>query len=295
MNTRFAHTLKYFLLILLVVLAVSARAQITLEHRHLSSMNSDTVALIDLIEVDSGTWQYVFDNFTRDTTEFISIYNLDHSLNRSFAVPRITPDYGGHNVVTIAKDLFDLDGKYEYLWTYNSQKLATDGVRILREDGSTLFSCDSCQLYNSTSPSTFGLPASIKSTDSGVKMMIARYSRASGTSELDIYSLPGKIPNPHSNQSDVTPSFVQPEGGISTSAYPNPSSGIIRIAYQLPIGVSSGELILTDEAGREVKRYRVTSAFSDLEIQAADLPSGAYFYKIVTQQGESAMQKIVRE
>lgn len=37
-----------------------------------------------------------------------------------------------------------------------------------------------------------------------------------------------------------------------------------------------------------MKRYRVTSAFSDILIDGADLPSGAYFYKLVTAKGESA-------
>jgi hypothetical protein len=82
---------------------------------------------------------------------------------------------------------------------------------------------------------------------------------------------------------------------LPTSAYPNPSQGRVRIAYQLPSGVSSGEVVLTDEVGREVKRFHVTSAFSDLEIQESDLPSGSYFYRLVTSNGESAAQRIVCE
>jgi hypothetical protein len=76
-------------------------------------------------------------------------------------------------------------------------------------------------------------------------------------------------------------------------AYPNPASGRVRIAYDLPQGVTSGEMILTSEAGREVKRYHVTNAFSDLLIEATDLPSGSYFYKLVTDKGESPAQRIV--
>gem|GEM_PF-3538982 len=77
------------------------------------------------------------------------------------------------------------------------------------------------------------------------------------------------------------------------SAYPNPSSGRVRIAYQLPPGVSFGEVILTQEDGTEMKRYRVTSAFSDLLIDGGDLPSGAYFYKLVTEKGGSPVRRIV--
>jgi hypothetical protein len=67
----------------------------------------------------------------------------------------------------------------------------------------------------------------------------------------------------------------------------------VRIAYELPSGVSSGDLILTTEDGREVNRYRVTSAFSDLLIESDDLPSGSYFYHLQTEKGESQTQRIV--
>jgi hypothetical protein len=128
-------------------------------------------------------------------------------------------------------------------------------------------------------------------TDSGTKMMITKFRLGSQTRE--IYSLPGKLPSCQSILADVTPSTAYVDPSIPTSAYPNPSSGRVRIAYQLPAGVSSGEVILTREDGTEVKRYRVTSAFSDLLIDAADLPSGAYFYKLITEKGESPVQRIV--
>ncbi|MFI5202224.1 MAG: T9SS type A sorting domain-containing protein [Candidatus Kapaibacterium sp.] len=107
-----------------------------------------------------------------------------------------------------------------------------------------------------------------------------------------MYSLPGKLPHCTTTLSGVTPSTAYADPYIPTSAYPNPSSGRVRIAYQLPPGVSSGEIILTTEDGTEVKRYHVTSAFSDLLIQESDLPSGTYFYKLVTAKGESPVQAI---
>ena len=107
-----------------------------------------------------------------------------------------------------------------------------------------------------------------------------------------VYSLPGKLPGCSTIASaSVTPSIAY-DPVLPTSAYPNPSSGRMRIAYQLPAGVSSGEVILTREDGSEVKRYRVTNAFSDLLIDESELPSGAYFYKLVTEKGESSPQKI---
>lgn len=81
----------------------------------------------------------------------------------------------------------------------------------------------------------------------------------------------------------------------SSLAYPNPSNGRVRIAYDLPNGVTSGEIVLTTSDGREVKRYHITNAFSDLLIEEGNLPAGSYFYKVVTTRGESPAQRIVRE
>ncbi len=98
--------------------------------------------------------------------------------------------------------------------------------------------------------------------------------------------------SPQPGSLEVNPLFETEKSMPQPSAYPNPSSGRVRIAYQLPPGVSSGEVILTREDGSEVKRYRVTNAFSNLRIEESDLPSGAYFYKLVTEKGESPSQAI---
>src|ERR1700689_545520 len=100
------------------------------------------------------------------------------------------------------------------------------------------------------------------STAEGTKMILK-----SQNSEVEIYSLPGKLPTCSTTAlSGVNPSIAYSNPSLPTSAYPNPSSGQVRIAYELPSGVSSGDLILTTGDGREIKRYRVTSAFSDLLI-----------------------------
>jgi len=57
----------------------------------------------------------------------------------------------------------------------------------------------------------------------------------------------------------------------------------------------AGDIVLFREDGTEVKRYRVTSAFSDLLLDEGDLSEGTYFYKVVADKGESAAMKIVRE
>jgi hypothetical protein len=290
--------MKYFIPIVLLFFAVSTRAQITLEHAYNIGYGIDSSLGLYLLEVDSGSWKYVGYSIQEgtDTSEYISVFNLDHSLDRLIRVPSFLPSRYQYSTVytqfsTIAKNLFAVDGKYEYLYSFNyTDDLFNTyvGLRVFNEDGSTVFSCDSCQLYANSFTKLFSIPASILSTDSGVKMLVEN----SDIQQVEVYALPGKLPNRQSKTSGVTPSMVYNGFSFPTSAYPNPSNGQVRIAYTLPPGVLTGDVILTTEDGREVKRYHVMSAFSDLLIEASDLPSGSYFYKIVTEKGESPMQKI---
>ena len=124
-------------------------------------------------------------------------------------------------------------------------------------------------------------------------MVINRFPQTSYET-YEIYSLPGHLPG-SSQMLSVNPNSQSNWPQMESIAYPNPSQGRVRIAYDLPSGVTSGEIVLTTSDGREVKRYHITNAFSDLLIEEGDLPSGSYFYKVVTARGESAAQRIVRE
>ena len=124
-------------------------------------------------------------------------------------------------------------------------------------------------------------------------MVIAQtWGRYLNTS-IEIYALPGKLPR-CSQILGVQPNGQSNWSQLESAAYPNPSQGRVRIAYELPAGISSGEIALTNMSGAEVKRYPITNAFNDLLIEEGDLPSGSYFYKLVTERGESAARRIVR-
>jgi hypothetical protein len=93
-------------------------------------------------------------------------------------------------------------------------------------------------------------------------------------------------------KSEVSSSIVK-ENIIVSSAYPNPSNGQIRIEYTLPDGVATGEIAITNLEGIEVRKYQVGNIFNDILFERSDLPSGTYFYKLVTGKGESEMKKII--
>jgi hypothetical protein len=267
--------MKYLITIFLLLFAVSARAQITLEH---SYPNPTSVSGFALFQVDSAHSKYV----QCSGSDTIYIYNLDHSLDRVISIPETLPAGADNTIILIAKRLFDSENDYAYL-LHTLDSVNMDVLRIFKEDGSLLFNCDNCWLSSKNSVVT--------NTDSGAKMIIVR---GGNNQRFEVYSLPGKLPTCSTTPtSAVNPSIAYTNPTLPTSAYPNPSSGQVRIAYELPSGVSSGDLILTTEDGREVKRYHVTSAFSDLLIDAGDLPSGSYFYHLVTEKGESGAQRIV--
>ncbi len=288
--------MKYFIFSVLLVLTVPLRAQITLE-RSYSIGTEPSTTQIALNEIDLGLWKYVSypSNHAVDNAH-IMIYNLDHSLEKDIPVDQILP-LGVAEEETlngVARNLFDLSGKYVYLYTiqYEQNLIAYTALRVIREDSTVLFSCDSCQLYDPCSEASSCLDFDgIFATDSGVKMMIDNEVLPAGNHDVSIYSLPGKLPNRQSKQAGVSPSFTLLNNFVPTSAFPNPSNGPIRIAYQLPAGTFSGEIVVTSETGTEMKRCRVTNAFSDLLIDGTEFPSGSYFYKVVTEKGESAVGK----
>lgn len=241
-----------------------------------------------LAQVDSVHWKYILVD-----ADSIVLYNLDHSLDRVIPIPTNRPALGTVPLI-VAKNLFSSDGSYAYLLK-GSDSLGYNELEAFGEQGNLLFSCDTCLPYpgpinNSYVNNPNAISEFIIATDSGTKMLI----RPESPNTIEVFSLPGKLPGCSNAVLGVThPNVMGTDPSLPTSAYPNPSSGLVRIAYQLPPGVSSGEVILTTEDGMEVKRYNVTSSFSDLEIEESDLPSGSYFYRLVTTQGESAAQRIV--
>ncbi len=263
--------MKYLIAVCIISSAIRVNAQIRLEHSYKGTFE------FGLVEVDSAEWKFV--NF--DDSSSITIYNIDHSLDRTIPIP-VTP-YS--HIAIIARRLFDLDTEYEYALFTNRT------IKILKANGELLYACDTCYFgtssYANNSLFEGVSPPAVKATSSGTKLLIHHGSN------IEVYSLPGRIPGGQAKLGILNdPSVAQTSGFLPTLAYPNPSSGRVRIEYELPPGVSNGEILLLTEDGKEVRRYKVTNAFSDLLIDATELPPGAYFYKLLTYRGESSAKQI---
>lgn len=87
-----------------------------------------------------------------------------------------------------------------------------------------------------------------------------------------------------------TTGIIEVANGVSVTAYPNPSEGIVHITFEKPL--DNIEIIMTDLLGNEVfsKKYdRVAN--EDLQINGA---SGTYYLKVITPESQSVV-KIVKK
>ncbi len=279
--------MKYYILLLLVLVTASSKAQITPEHTY----NTANGYYKGIVQVDSGMSKYVFYN----GYDSVSIYNLDHSLDRVIQLPIKTDDSTFSTLGQISRHLFDPDDGYECLiMTQRGQQYS---IKIYRENGDILFGCVSCQLTRNDA-GTYGINAAtgslaaITNTEHGAKMMVDYYDGLY-VFQTVIFSLPGKVPGGANRLSVVEPPSVVSGNTFSTSAYPNPSNGETRISYKLPLGESTGELVILTTDGIEVKRYKVGYGFNDILVEKGDLSSGSYFYKLVTDKGESEVKNLI--
>jgi hypothetical protein len=278
--------MKYFIVLLLVLMTASSKAQITPEHTYNTANYQRAI-----VQVDSGVSRYVLYN----GYDSVSIYNLDHSLDRVIQLPVKQDDSTFNLLGQISRRLFDPDEGYECLIITGGYRQPS--ITIYRENGEIIFGCVSCQLTRNDA-GTYGINAAtgslaaITNTEHGAKMMVDYYN-GNYVFQTVIFSLPGKLPGSAVRLGVVEPPSVVSGNNFPTSAYPNPSNGQMRISYSLLSGETTGELVIISTDGVEVKRYKVGEGFNDILVEKSDLSSGSYFYKLVTEKGESEVKRLV--
>jgi len=279
--------MKKIILILLVAAFTKSNAQIVLENTYSNAFDNIFYGSVfrSINLGPSGIKYALIDSFQ------IQIYNTDHSLFRSFAIPQIV-NSAPLSVLLITENLFDTDSTtIEYLVEPFDIYPAT--VRVFREDGTQLFSEDSAsilvQMLVATSP-TRPIWNPIVVTDNGVKMMLIK-----NDTEVNIYSLPGTLPNTCCNGNIFTglEGFQPTDAGAFLKNYPNPSSNQTTIEYQLPDNISSCDLTVYDMSGREIKRYRVTNRFNNIKLDISEIPQGTYYYQLQTGDTNLAGKKMI--
>lgn len=235
---------------------------------------------IGVIHLSASGYKYV-----QSDTDQIVIYNLNHTVFRTIPVPQQTNvNMNTFQIRWVSEELFNLNSNdVEFVMSYTSASGGVSHVKVYDESGNILFSRDSFFL-SQTLGSGYSERA-ITYTSSGAKMLLtAQY----GLQDVVVYSLPGTIPCHECNGGVISGLNNNSSGETERSTdlpYPNPSNSQTTLPYSLPAHINTGELIVYDLNGREVKRFRITNAFSSVVLSSEELAPGTYTYSILTSTG----------
>ncbi len=271
-------TMKKTTIVFLFMLTVfCAQAQITFEHNYPNTTFTNKKDF-GIVKLDSLMHKYYYIDYP---ISLITLYNLDHSIYKTITIPvSYNTTLSNFAIYYISKSLFDCDeSNLEYLLGYNNNSIYdTSYVRVYREDGSLLFSVDSAGLATSVGGATLIKPG-IYPTEQGTKMILNKRDKS-----WNIYSLCGNFP---SMVSEVNLNDTK-------NPFPNPTSNLITIPYDLPEGVTYANLKIFDMEGKEIRSFKVDGNFSNIILNTSEFVSGNYVYYLVTEKGISGTKKFIK-
>lgn len=261
---------KLFFLTLLALTGWSAKSQITLEHTYPPNTECGLTKL-----AISGYKYYVVDSVDINV---LKLYNLDHTLWKSINLI-IPSNYELHYIYNVSETLFNSDNLVEVAYHYNKiSGIETYGAAVTSEDGTALLTVPICP-YVWLSIESAG--------SSGTKLFVHKQLVSSFYNyTTDVYSLPGQL-----GQKSAEISM----DNFNSNAFPNPANSSITIAYEIPGNTYSGDLVICNINGIEIKRYKVDKNFHDILINTSEFPKGSYIYKVVTNTGETPAKKFIIE
>lgn len=262
----------------IIGLSIFSKGQIVLEQTYPITKSLTKQSGLTLVRLDvSGDKYLLYDVINKR----IKLYNLNHSLYKSFAIPPL-PKYRTYtldstvSIVYLSENLFNTDNLIEFVsfdGTY-SQQMSSSGLgsmRIFNEQGNIVFNGDSIMPLDKRSATYYGYDGDadfIFNTSSGTKMILYSYKK-NAPSQV-VYSLPGtlvaSIKNEEIQQKNLLP-------------FPNPTSDKITIAYKLD-NDKDGKLVITDLNGRSLVEYKIDNVFDNVIIDTKSLLAGSYFYTI---------------
>lgn len=263
-----------------LIFTLKGFAQIIEEHMYEQTL-TPPYTRFEMIKLHSGTC------YVQTVDNKVTLYGLNHSIFIEFNIPQI--EGFKSSIGCISDKLFNLDDKVEFLINYTDQYSKPMKTAIINEDYETLFSKDdvNCQTILAYSP--FSL-FNIYSTEEGWKMTLSNQS----FEKIYVYSLPGTLPGCCEEEKVTTPvnKSLKLRSAIS-NPFPNPTSESTRIEFELPKNETSGELVVYNKDGAVIKKYKVDRSIGYLQLNNSDLPSGTYYYNLVTSSGTSDTKKML--
>jgi len=207
------------------------------------------------------------------------IYNLDHSLFKTINC-NVPANFYLYDVKFLSETLFDNDAGIELLCTFYRYNASPEyyeyDSKIINEDGSQLTFIDGA-LYNYIN----------KTGENTYKLFSYCYDFSVWPEKVwtNIYSLPG---------TPVVSAFLENENSnFNLKGFPNPTSGQLKVAYNLPPEVTTGTLLLFDNNGKQVNRFVIDNHTDHLLLNVSDYKSGVYHYFVEYGNKRSPSQKLV--
>lgn len=273
---------------ILLILSSCLNAQIaTVEHvySNASTFNAPTSRGSQLMIVDfevSGK-RYVHIN---RVSKVLNIYSLSHVLVKSVSLSALptTSSYDQlGDFLYFSEQLFVTDSKMEFMYVVDQTDQngnMTFFTGIYDEDGVLLFSDSGAPLIRTNYEQ---LQYPIYNTPLGTKMLLSYV-----TGDAKVFNLQGILPcrNPCEDGFTTAINSEHPTiyNALVSTPFPNPTSGSTSVEYQLPRDISEGDIVFYDTQGKEVKRFKVTNAFTTLNLSTDDLSSGTYYYQLLVNE-----------
>lgn len=209
------------------------------------------------------------------------LYNMDHSLYKTIDCP-VPNGYYLADIKYVSEKLFDTDSQIELAYTY--YKIVTTstsyyyiyGAKVISENGTVLQTIDGAQyIYvNQTNNAEYKLFA-----------YCFDYSTTPETVWTDIYSVPGTSVSVVSGPNNTSGAFL--------NAYPNPTSDIINLDYELPSQVRNANLYIINSNGQVLREFMIDGHSNHISMNVNELSAGVYHYYIKYDQQQTESKKII--
>ena len=282
--------MKNFIIIALLAIGFSSKAQITFEHDYDSAStlphgthNLDDQLIVVKFEISGD--RYVKIN---RHGKYIAIYDMNHSLIKKIDCSSLPLEYGFlmGSVIYISEQLFNMDSKIEFLYGFEDATSSpiTYFTGVYNEDGVLLFSDTTGVPIVDVNTPQQQLP--IYNTSNGTKMIL---SYPNGHAK--VFNLPGTLSEGIANANNNL--IAMQSKDYLSNPYPNPTTNSTKIDYTLPDSVNEGDIVFYNLQGMEVKRFKVDKTFSTLLVSTADIAAGTYLYQLQTSAVSTEGKKMV--
>lgn len=249
----------------LALFSLTLFGEINLEHNYNASVAYVKLPL-------SGEKYYTLED------NYLKVYNMDHSLWKSIAVPITYDGYDPQKVYLLSENFFSLSGNLEYLCVYYNSHAGSLGYKavIVSETGNEMKTIPDCNY-------AYALETEAKSG----KLICNLYDMSTYQTGNGVYSVPGHI------FTSIKDNEISHKSSYALSSYPNPANGTIVIDYILPNSAKKGLLVIYNSLGQRVRSYDIGKSFHNLSLTTDQFSSGVYTYVVKVGNSMISTNKFV--